>query len=169
MRTSLTFSVLFWIYAKRARNNQAIIYARITVNGKKVNISLKHKVDISAWDSKGQKMRGNSAIAREMNLHLDEVKSGIVQYYRDLKKEKRMLTAELIKARYLGEDKIHYSLRDIFNYHNDTMAHKLKTNTMGHYKTTQKHILTYLNKKYKNSDIPLENLDYEFVIGFEGF
>ncbi len=169
MRTSLTFSVLFWIYAKRTRNNQTNIYARITVNGKKVNISLKHKVDVDTWDPKGQKMRGNSAIAREMNLYLDEVKSGIVQCYRDLKMEKRILTAELIKARYLGEDKTHYSLRDIFDYHNDTMVHKLKANTMGHYKTTQKHILTYLNKKYKTSDIHLENLDYEFVIGFESF
>jgi integrase/recombinase XerD len=169
MRTSLTFSVLFWIYTKRAQNNQTNIYARITVNGKKVNISLKHKVGIDSWDSKGQKVKGNSAIAREMNLYLDEVKSAIVQCYRDLKIENRILTAELIKARYLGEDKIHYSLKDIFEYHNDTMLHKLKSNTIGHYKTTQKHILTYLNKKYKTSDVPLENLDYEFVIGFESF
>jgi integrase/recombinase XerD len=169
MRTSLTFSVLFWIYTKRAQNNQTNIYARITVNGKKVNISIKHKVDVKSWDPKGQKMRGNNAIAKEINLYLDEVKSGIIQCYRDLKTENRILTAELIKARYLGEDKMHYSLRDIFSYHNDTMEHTLKANTMGHYKTTQKHILTYLNKKYKASDIPLENLDYMFVVGFEGF
>lgn len=57
MRTSLTFSVLFWIYAKRARNNQTNIYVRITLNGKKVNISLKQKVDVDVWDAKGQKER----------------------------------------------------------------------------------------------------------------
>lgn len=169
MRTSLTFSVLFWIYTKRAQNNQTNIYARITVNGKKVNISLKHKVNVNAWDPKSQKLKGNSPTAKEMNLYLDEVKSGIVQCYRDLKTEKRVLTAELIKARYLGEDKIYYTLNDIFEYHNKIMVHKLKANTIGHYKTTQKHILTYLNEKYKMSNIHLQNLDYEFIIGLESF
>jgi hypothetical protein len=47
MRTSSTFSVLFWIYTKRAKNNLAVIYARITVNGRKLNISLKRKADVS--------------------------------------------------------------------------------------------------------------------------
>ena len=117
MRTSLTFSVLFWIYTKRAQNNQTNIYARITVNGKKVNISLKHKVDVKTWNPKSQKLKGNSPTVKVMNLYLDEVKSGIVQCYRELKMANRILTAELIKARYLGEDKIHYSLRDIFEYH----------------------------------------------------
>ena len=57
MRTSLTFSVLFWIYTKRAQNNQTNIYARIPVNGKKVNISLKHKVDVKTWNPKSQKLK----------------------------------------------------------------------------------------------------------------
>ncbi len=52
MRTSTTFSILFWIYSKRAKNNQTDIYVRVTVNGKRANISLKHKVDVKKWDSK---------------------------------------------------------------------------------------------------------------------
>ncbi|WP_166636559.1 hypothetical protein [Salegentibacter sp. 24] len=50
MRTQSTFSVLFWIYSKRAKGNQTAIYARISINGRKLNISLKRKVDL--WDSK---------------------------------------------------------------------------------------------------------------------
>jgi len=46
MRNSSTISILFWIYAKRTKNNQTGIYVRITVNGKRVNISLKKKVDV---------------------------------------------------------------------------------------------------------------------------
>ena len=34
MRTSTTFSILFWIYAKRAKNNQTGIYVRILTNVK---------------------------------------------------------------------------------------------------------------------------------------
>jgi len=169
MRTSLTFSILFWVYAKRAQNNQTNIYARITVNGRKVNIGLKRKVDVRTWDAKSQKMKGNGAVAREMNLYLNEIKADIIQCYRDLKSEDRILTAEHIKARYLGEDKKYYSLQDIIDYHNETMVHKLCGNTIGHYKTTQKYVLAYLAKKYNMSDIHLQNLDYEFVLGFENF
>ena len=74
MRTSSTFSILFWIYGARAINNQTNIYARITLNGKRVNISLKQKVDIDSWDPKRQKVKGNGKIAREMNLFLDDDK-----------------------------------------------------------------------------------------------
>ncbi len=113
MRTSSTFSILYWIYTQRAdKNNCSNIYARITVNSKKVNISLKQKVNVDLWNSQRQKVKGNSQVSRMINLYLDEVKSEIVQCYRDLKSEIRVVTPQLIKARYLGEDiKIH-SLKD---------------------------------------------------------
>lgn len=157
MRSTQTFSVLFWIYSKRALNNKANIYARITLNGKKVNISLKYKVNIDNWDAKAQTVKGKNVSAKEINLYLDEVRSGIMQCYRDLKMEKKILTADLLKSRYLGEDKIHHSLIDIFEYHNEKMVNKIKGNTMGHYKTTQRYILTYLKEKHGVEDVFLQN------------
>ncbi|MEM1002510.1 MAG: site-specific integrase, partial [Bacteroidota bacterium] len=168
-RTTQTFSILFWVYAKRAQNNQSNIYVRITVNGKKVNISLKQKVNLDSWNAKAQKARGNGKKARELNLYLDEIKAEIIQSFRDLKSEDKVITAELIKARYLGEDKKHFFLSDIFDYHNQNMAHKLAKCTIGHYKTTQKYVSAYLEEKYKVPNIQLQRLDYAFVLGFESF
>ncbi|MCB0743325.1 MAG: site-specific integrase [Ignavibacteriae bacterium] len=170
MRTYSTFSILFWIYSTRANEtNQTNIYVRITVNNKRVNISLKQKVDINSWDTKQQKVKGKGILAREINFYLDEVKSGLVQCYRELKSENRILTPQLIKARYLGEDKRIYSLKDIFDYHNKTMSHKLSSKTMCHYQTSQKYALEYVAKKIKSKDIYLQNLDYSFVLGFENY
>ena len=169
MRTSTTFSILFWIYAKRAKNNQTRIYVRISVNGKKVNISLKQKVDVDKWNAKGQKMKGNCTKANELNLYLDEIKSEIVQCYRDLKSENRILSAELVKARYLGEDKKNHTLIDIFEYHNENMTHNLADATIGKFLTTQKYLLVYIQEKYNRSNVFLQNLDHEFVLGFESF
>lgn len=51
MRTTSTFSILFWINAHRAdKNNLSIIYARITINGKNVGLSLKQRVNVDVWD-----------------------------------------------------------------------------------------------------------------------
>lgn len=60
MKTSKTFSILFWINASRAKNNEAEIYARITVDRKRVNISLKRKVNINLWDVVKKRVKGNT-------------------------------------------------------------------------------------------------------------
>ena len=126
MRSSSTFSVLFWIYTQRAdQNNEAKMYCRITVNGKKVNISLKQKVNVASWNSKRQKCSGNGVKSREINYYLDDIKTNIVQSFRELKSENKTLTAQLVKARYLGEDKREHSLCDIIAYHNKTMESNL--------------------------------------------
>ncbi len=170
MRTTSTFSVLFWVYNQRAdKNNLSNIYARITVNGKKVNLSINQKADISSWDSKRQRIKGNSVNARSINLYLDEVKSDLVQSFRDLKAESKIVTPELVKARYLGEDIKIYSLVNIFNYHNDKMGVKLASKTLCHYKTSQKYILEYVQHEYNKEDIFLQDLDYAFIVGLESF
>ncbi|MFB9058052.1 site-specific integrase [Mariniflexile ostreae] len=169
MRTSSTFAILFWIYGSRAINNQSNIYARITLNGKRVNISLKKKIDINSWNPKYQRHKGNGKLARSTNQFLDETKSSLVKCYRDLQNENRLITPQLIKSRFLGEDVKTHSFKDVFNYHNDKMAHKLSAKTLCHYKTTQKYLLEYILDEFKTTDIYLKNLNYAFVIGFESF
>ena len=169
MRSSSTFSILFWINTNRTTNNQSTIFARITVNGRRVNLSLKQKIDVDQWDAKRQKAKGNTVSAREINYYLDDIKSSLVQCYRDFRSENKTPLPEQIKARFLGEDKKIHTLQDIIDYHNGKMALKLSQKTMCHYKTSQKYLLAYVGKEYKSSDISLNDLDYAFVIGFESF
>lgn len=170
MRTSSTFSVLFWVYSARVdKNNSATIYARITINKKRLSISLKHKINIELWDTHRQKVKGNSEIAKTLNYYLDETKADLIQCYRDLKNESKVVNAELVKARYLGEDKKIHSLRDIFKYHNEKMGVKLAPKTLCHYKTSQKYILVYVAEEYEKADMYLQDMDYAFVLGFESF
>lgn len=169
MRTSSTFSVLFWIYNTRAVENQADIYARITINGKRVNLSLKQKVDINSWDAKRQKVKGNSKTAREINFYLDDIKSNLVQCYREFKSKNRVPSPKEIKAKFLGEDKKNHSLQDIIDFHNEKMSNKLSVKTLCHYKTSQKYLLEFVKKEYSEPNICLQDLDYTFVLGFENF
>jgi len=169
MRTASTFSILFWVYTKRAKNNQAKIYVRVTLNGKRVNISLKRKVDINAWDSKRQRAKGNGKDARSINLYLSEVQSKIFQIYSGLKSEEKSVTSETIKSIFLGESSKLPSFKDLVNYHNDKLKHKLHPNTIRQYKTSQRYMMEYIKKEYGASDIKLKDMKYEFVIGFENF
>ena len=149
MRTSSTFSILFWVYGTRAKNQQANIYARITLNCKKVNISLRQKTDIALWDAKRQKVKGNSLQSKNINFFLDETRSELINCYRELRSEDKEPTAETIKARYLGEDKKVHTLREIFQYHNESIVNKVCNKTLCHYGTTQKYLLKFVSKKYR--------------------
>jgi integrase len=169
MRTSSTFSVLFWVYGKRAINNRANIYIRLTKNGKRVNISLKKKIDISTWDEKTQRANGTDKDSSILNLYLNEIQSKVYRIYEDFKKEEKPFTSQMVKARFLGEDKKRFSFQNLIDYYNEKMQHKLHKNTLGQYKTSQRYMLEYILKEYGETDIFLSKLDYGFVIGFEDF
>lgn len=129
MKTTATFSILFWADLSRAKDNQASIYARVTVNGKRATISLKRKVPISDWDAHKGRARGTSQGTRTLNGYLEGVNSGLFKCYQDLKLEHRLITSQAVKARYLGEDEQNRSVNDIIKYHNEDMQGKLKWGT----------------------------------------
>jgi site-specific recombinase XerD len=169
MRTQSTFSVLFWIYSKRAKENQTAIYARISINGRKLNISLKRKVDVDLWDPKKQKLMGKSPYAKELNQFLEQERSTLFQCYQDLRMEGAVISAETIKSRYFGDRDHLFSLEDIFEYHNNNMFSKLKRNTTRLYITSQNYIRGFVQKVYGRKDLYLKELDYSFVVKFENY
>lgn len=170
MRTSSTFSILFWIYTKRAKHNLAPLYARITVDRKKLNISLKRRIETRLWNARKQRIKGNSQTARDINGFLDDVYSKLFQCYQDLRAEDKRITPQAIKSLFLKDDKGgHITLRDIIAYHNKTMFHKLHHNTSRLYLTSQKYIMLFIKAEYKREDMELAELDYPFILGFENF
>ncbi|MCK0115001.1 site-specific integrase [Gelidibacter sp. F63206] len=169
MRASSTFSILFWVYAKRAINNKANIYVRITLDGQRVNISLKRKVDITSWDEKLQRATGRGKDARILNQYLNEVQTKIQRIYEQFKSEDRGLNPQMIKARFLGEDKNNLSFHGLIIYYNEKMQHKLHRNTMAHYKTSQRYMSEFISMEFNMNDIPLAKLKYSFIVGFESF
>jgi len=169
MSPSSTFSILIWINSSRAKNNSAELYARITVNSKRANISLKKKIDINTWDKAKSRVKGNSQEARIINQYIEQTKSSIFQTYQELKSERKLITAQLIKARFLGTDNEKLTIQGVIKHHNEYLAHKLHKDTLRSYKTSQRYILEFIKSKYKTSDVYLENLNYQFIIGFENF
>ncbi|WP_349663449.1 site-specific integrase [Cellulophaga lytica] len=169
MRTTSTFSILFWAYTSRAKNNQANLYVRITVNGKKVNISLKQKVDISLWDPSKQRMKGKSEIHRNLNYYLDRVHSQLIQIYQDLKFKGQLITCEIMKSQYLGEDNTSKTLNELLEYHTQKTSKTLSKGTLRNFKVTEGYLKKYLTNVLKTSDIYLKELDYKFIYDFSNY
>src|SRR5690554_792521 len=169
MKTSTTFSILFWLKLSKANNGKAPLYARITVNGKRAEISLKRKIIIECWSSTKNKVKGTNQDARIINEFLDQVSAELHKSKNELKSEGKIISAQTIKARFLKEDEQNYSLNDITKYHNEDMVGKLKWGTQKNYYTTQGYITDFLLTKFKVTDMYLKQLDYNFILKFETY
>ena len=168
MQSQINFTLSFWVNATRIKNNQVSVYGRITVNGKRANISLQRKVILSEWDSKKGRAKGNKQESRLLNRYLDQVKNRVYVAYDELIKEKAFICSQSIKARFLGEDNEEYSLLTLVDYHNTQMSETLTYGTLKNYFTTQKYIKLFLLKK-KVQDIYLSQLTFRFLVDFEKF
>mgnify|MGYP003651280609 FL=1 len=169
MQSKSTFTLSFWVNATRIKNNQVSVFARVTVNGKRANISLKRKVILSEWDSNKGKARGNKQESRLLNRYLDQVKNRLYEAHDQLEREKAFICSQSIKARFLGEDNEEYSLLTLIDYHNTQMSESLTYGTLKNYFTTQKYIKLFLTKKKKTQDIYLSQLTFRFLVDFEKF
>lgn len=169
MRTQNTFSTLFLVQSSRAINDEALLYARITVNGKRIDISLKRKIPLQLWDSTKKKARGNSREARQINQYLAQVQTQLFQCYQDLKFKGELITAKLIKEIYLGEDENSKTLQNILEYHTSKTKSTFASGTVRNFGVTERYINKFLNKHLNTTDVYLNKLDYKFICDFENF
>ena len=103
MKTKI--SILF--YAKRAKanaNGLVPIYTRITIDGKRIELSTNRFVEISKWSTEASKMKGTSEEARSINNHLDLLKNQIRDAQMELIHRKVSITTESLKSKLLGID-----------------------------------------------------------------
>ena len=169
MKTSHTFSILFWINSSRSTNNKADLFLRITVNGRRANIGLKRKVLIDQWDKKAKKVKGTNAQAKAINNLINESQAKVYSIYQELKYKEELITAQLIKAKFFGEDEGAKSLQEILTYHNEKIEKTLSAGTNRNFGVTQKYIDRFLKKKLKTNDIYLKQLNFKFISDFETF
>jgi hypothetical protein len=169
MKNTNTFSILFWLRQANTKNRQAPLYARITVNGKRAELSLKRKVTVSDWDNNKNRLKGLSEENKQLNNFIEHVNAKLFECYQKLQSGNKQVTSDIIKAHFLGNEEDRHSLSDIIEYHNTHMKDTLRWGTQKNYFTTHKYILLFLKQKHGTTDMYLSELGYKFIIDFELF
>jgi site-specific recombinase XerD len=170
MRSNNTFGIQFTIrLPKQQKSGLATVFARITVNGRRSEISLKKKIDPQNWDDVRGKAKGRTDEVQKLNEYMERVRSLISDCYHQLVQEKKVITVDAVKCLFLGEDQNEMTLRKLCTYHNSEMKDKLAHGTMKNYSTTKKYIEKFLREKYRRQDITLSELNYKFIMDFETY
>lgn len=111
MKSTNTFVVRFIARSANTSSTDFTIYARITVNKKRSEISLRKSVAPAHWDSRAC---GNREVMRQLNPYIEEVRFKLMECYRELQLARKTLPAETIKALFLGEEKQEHTHRKVY-------------------------------------------------------
>ncbi|WP_339655430.1 site-specific integrase [uncultured Maribacter sp.] len=165
-------SVLFYIRkAGTSDLTQATVYLRITVNGKRAEVSTMRKVPIAKWDAKANKVIGYTIETKQTNRQLDIVKNRIYEIYHNLLHEDMEgISANRIRDEYIGANKNRKFILEMFEEHNLKMERLVGKDfsfrTLQRYRTTKKHLVNYIKSGYGVKDYPLKKIDVKYVNGF---
>ncbi len=167
------YSLLFWLNTSRMQLGKAAIYCRITVNGKRAELSVKKFVDPDKWIKKAGMVKGSSEEARTINNQLDFIRTAVYKIYVEQTSLEKFITSDLLKNQLIGNTEKEKTFLEAFRYHNDQMKELVGTDvvksTHTKFETVYKKCSDFLNIRFKKSDIYLKELDYKFITEFEHF
>lgn len=167
-------STLFYLRkSKGTRKGLSPIFIRITVNGGRIDQSIQRSVVDTQWSSAAGRVKGTNNEARQLNLYLDTLVGKVQKMEREMVLDGKIITCDSFREKWLGIAEKPRMLLEIFQAHNDQLAafvqvgKEFAPGTLERYNTARDHTRSFLQWKYKISDIDIKRLNFEFVNDME--
>lgn len=170
-----SFGLLF--YLKKPTGfvkGEVTIYLRITVDGQSAELSTKRKCNPLRWNQHAERATGNKDAVKNINAYLDTLQEKVYEIKRRLIEHNKPITAVTVRDILLGREDVHDKPRmllEIFQHHNDQVATLVgkgyAAGTLERYTTSFKHTRSFMEWKYKVSDMDIRRLDFEFISEYE--
>lgn len=173
MLTNQTVSILFWLSKSKMRNGKAPIYCRVSVFGKRVEISTGKFIEPKNWNSENNLVSAKTEEAKTINKYLNLMENELFSLTSELSYRNEYITAEKIRNLFKGVGKDEKMLLNIFKDHNDQMKEKIGIDvargTHTKFNTIYNKVENYIKAKYKVSDMSIFELNNTFVVGLEHY
>ena len=169
MKAISSFNVQFITRTGKNQKENSLVYVRISVNGKRTEISLKKTIETSSWNSLKECVKGTKPDARSTNNFIEQVRYRLMECYQHLQLGDGLVTLEAVKNMFLGISPEEQTLCSLITYHNTNMKEILAEGTLKNYFTTEKYVKLFLTGKMRKTDLPLSLVNYQFIIEFELF
>ncbi|MBN8653929.1 MAG: site-specific integrase [Cytophagales bacterium] len=166
------FSLLFYFKKpKKHAGNGLPIYMRISVGCQRTEISTQRRWEPSRWNIAAGRASGTKEDARSLNTYLDTLQGRVYEAQRQLIADNLPVTIDKLRQRLGGEKRKSRMLIEIFGNHNEQLRllvdKDFAPGTLERYETALSHTVSFLQWKFKTSDIDILDLSFEFVTEFE--
>ena len=178
MKLNYTFNTLIWINKSKAKNGIAPIYIRITIDGKRVEISTGKTVAIEKWSSEGQNVKGNNDEARTINQFIRLMIGQIEKIHLNISNQNIVPTVFMIKQELLNKEENkkpkQKTILEAIAYHNLKMKEKvniglISKNTLVRYTMVESKTKKFLMQCYNVEDLELTSLKLSYITEFEHY
>jgi site-specific recombinase XerD len=169
-----TFQLSFLLRKEKTLVSGEIpIYFRIIINSERAFISTKRSILPEYWDKNKQVAITRLANAAELNEYLLTYKNKIYSSYTELLQSKRRITVDNLKQLLFGDATAPTSIVEVSRLQLEEMKQFLGNGSsygnLKNYKTTHKYLQEFIPKYYKRKDLPLEEVNYQFLKQYELF
>ena len=170
----MSVKLTFWVRpSQKNTQNRVPIYLRIQQDSRRSQYSIGEYINLSQWDKKAQKVKGNTVEAQAMNSKLDTLKARAMNICNELLLSGEQFNAFTVKDKLINGLTKAMTFDELMNEYIEKMtALKGKSYsqpTIIKYRNTQLRISQYVKKRYKRNHVLLYELDYDFIDGFETF
>ena len=180
MKTTFKLCINSMLNKQRVKEGKYQIFVRITLDGKRSEISTRHYISLKDWDEKQFRVKDSAQYSHLINVQLEEVKNEIKKHYLKLQALEEEITIHKLRNLALGKPveeapkPKHKTICEAFDYHNLKMEETLKVGkvcnkTWERYKITKNKVVAFMEKQYKVSDMELPVIRLRFVTEFEHY
>ena len=157
-----TFKVLFYVNGSKEKNGIVPIMGRVTINGTVAQFSCKQSIPKTLWDVKGNKAKGKSREARDINLALDNIKAQIIKHYQRISDREAFVTAEMVRNAYQGIGMEYETLLKAFDMENEVFKKRVgKDRVMATYRSrvvARNYVAAFIKSFYRRNDMSMLEL-----------
>ena len=166
------FHLLFYIRKQKNYKGGAMpIYMRITVNGKRADMSAGRECEPVKWNSHAGRAIGTKEEIKSLNNYLDSLQSKVRDAHQALIDANQTITTESLLNQFTGKTQKSRYLMQLFTEHNAKVkaliGNGFEANTLKGYNTSEKHLTGYLQNEFGKTDIEISQLNHAFITGFE--
>ena len=166
-----TFKVLFYVNGSKEKNGIVPIMGRVTINGSVAQFSCKCSIPKELWDAKGNRAKGKSKEARDINLSLDNIKAQIIKHYQRLSDREAFVTADMVRNAYQGIGTEYETLLGAFDKDNESFKKRIGVDrALSSYQVrvrARNHLASFIRKNYKRNDMSMLELTPDFIKEYE--
>ena len=168
-----TFKVLFYVNGSKEKNGIVPIMGRVTINGTVAQFSCKQTIPKNLWDAKGNRAKGKSAEARNINQALDNIKAQIIKHYQRISDREAYVTAEMVRNAYQGVGSEYETLIKAFDKDCANFLKRVgKDRSIGTYKVmvrARNYVAAFIKSFYRRTDMSMLELTPDFIKEFAAY
>lgn len=169
-----SFSIIFYPKSSNLdKSGKAPLFLRITVDGKRCELSIKRKIELQNWDSHKGKLKGSNPTAKQLNNFLEEIKSRLYKIQGKFVADGRPYSAEMVRNAFQGKDIKYKTLLIIYKEHNEEISElvgrEFSSGAYQRHLRTARHLKIFIKKEYGYEDINVKEIDLKFINRFEHY